>query len=232
MDTVELKVRKREKKGKGRARRLRASGEIPGVVYSSGREATPLAVYFADLKKALGTGSNVVLQLKFADSSGEEQYAVVKDIQTHPTKSEILHFDLHGVELDTEIEASVPVELLGSAPGVMEGGVLDHQLWEVNVEALPTAVPSFLEMDISGLDIGDQARVEDVRVPEGVRIVDDPQMVVVAILAPEMEEEEEEEEELLEGEEGVEVPVVGEEEEGEESAESAKSEEGGGGDSG
>ena len=227
MDTVELKVRKREKKGKGRARRLRAGGEIPGVVYSKGKDATSLAVYFADLKKALGSGSNVVLQLNFADASGDEQFAVVKDIQIHPTKPEILHFDLHGVDLDTEIEAAVPVELVGSAPGVKEGGVLDHQLWEIVVEALPTAVPSVMEIDVSALGIGDQARIEDMRIPEGVKILNEPEAVVVSILAPEMEEEEEEEE-LLEGEEGLEVPEVGEEEEGQEPGEDgAKAEAGG-----
>src|SRR5660398_115325 len=168
MDTVELKVRKREKKGKGRARRLRAGGEIPGVVYGKGKHAAPLAVYFADLKKALGSGSNVVLQLNFADASGDEQFAVVKDIQIHPTKPEIL------------------------------------------VEALPTAVPSVMEIDVSVLGIGDQARIEDMRIPEGVKILNEPEVVVVSILAPEMEEEEEEEE-LLEGEEGAKAEAGGEE---------------------
>src|SRR5680860_1030983 len=113
------------------------------------------------------------------------------------------------------------------APGGKVGGVLDHQLWEIVVEALPTARPSVREIDGSALGIGDQARIEDMRIPEGVKILNEPEAVVVSILAPEMEEEEEEEE-LLEGEEGLEVPEVGEEEEGQEPGEDgAKAEAGG-----
>ena len=122
-----------------------------------------------------------------------------------------MHIDLHEVRLDQVIQTQVAVEPFGESPGVKEGGALTLVLREINVEALPMEVPDRLELDISGMTIGDSLRVADVIVPEGVKILDDPEGVVATVQPPTKVEEPEVEEEELEGEEGVEGEAEGEE---------------------
>jgi large subunit ribosomal protein L25 len=130
---------------------------------------------------------------------------VLKDYQLDPTRAQLLHIDLHEVRLDQSIQAQVVVELVGESEGVKEGGVLSQVAREVNVEALPMEVPDRLELDVSGLTIGDSLRLSDLRVPEGVTLLDDAETVLATVTPPtrvELPEEvvEEEEAELLEGE--------------------------------
>ncbi|MCZ7662337.1 MAG: 50S ribosomal protein L25 [Thermoleophilia bacterium] len=206
MDTVKLPVMRREESGKGPARRLRKSGRLPAVVYSRGQETIPLSIDAAVMKTALSGGHNVVLELQYPDGKGKKHYAVVKEIQSHPTRHQILHLDLHEVDLRQEIEATVPIELVGDARGVVEGGVLDHQHREVTVRARPTEVPASLALDVSALGISDHSTVAALSPPAGVEILDDPQTLVVVIHPPRLAEELEEELEV-----GAEVAEAGEE---------------------
>jgi large subunit ribosomal protein L25 len=151
--------------------------------------------------------------------------SILKDYQQHPVRGGIIHVDLHEVRLDQPIQARVVVELVGEPAGVTEGGVLSQVNREVTVEALPMEIPEHLELDVSGMAIGDTLRLVDLRVQEGVKYVDDPEETVLAtvtmptrIVEPEPEEvegEELEEGELPEGEvpEGEEAPAEGEAEE-------------------
>lgn len=219
MDTVKLAVQERKEMGNGPSRRLRASGRIPGVVYGKDSAATPVTIAFDDFKNVMAHGHNVVLELdldakaRVARKGGKGKaaalYAVVKELQFHPVKRSLLHVDLHEVDLTVEIEASVPIELVGTAAGLIDGGILDWSYREVNVRALPNAVPQAIEIDVSGLLIGHHLTVEALGAPEGVVVVDDPETVVVALVPPQAEEVVEPEEgELLE--EPAEPEVIGE----------------------
>jgi large subunit ribosomal protein L25 len=137
---------------------------------------------------------------------------VLKEYQLDPVRPRLLHIDLHEVRLDQVIQSQVAVEPVGESPGVKEGGVLTLVLREVNVEALPMEVPDRLELDISAVTIGDSLRVGDIVAPEGVKLLDDPDAVVLTVTPPTKVEEPEPEEleEELEGEEGVEGEAEGE----------------------
>ena len=197
MDTVKLSIQEREQTGNGPARRLRAAGRIPGVVYSKGVEAKSISIAVGELKAAIvGHGHNVILELDLSDAAttakGKKkavpQFAVIKEIQNHPTKRHWLHVDLHEVDLAVEIEAPVAIELVGTPAGAEDGGVLDWEHREVVVRALPSAIPDVLELDISGLQIGHHLSVEALKAPVGTEILDDPQTVVVSLIAPRAEQ--------------------------------------------
>ncbi|MFH1834530.1 MAG: 50S ribosomal protein L25 [bacterium] len=221
METIKLTVREREATGDGPAGRMRAVGQIPGVTYSKGQPGTAISVDLVDLRAALAHGHNVVLELEFegaaktgkgkstkaAKAKQPARYAVVKAMQFHPTRRQVLHIDLHEVDLAVEIEAPVPVELLGVPVGVEDGGVLDWEHREVIVRALPGDIPSVLQLDVSELLIGQNVTVSALSAPVGVVIVDEPDVMVASVLAPRLEVEEPEEEV---GEELLEPEVIGE----------------------
>jgi len=220
MDSIKLSVEERQETGNGPARRLRAKGMVPAVAYAKGKEATPLSLSLEDLKAAMAHGHNVILELDFGKSAtgektkGKGRYAVVKELQFHPVKRYLQHVDLHEVDLSEEIEAPVSVEAVGTPAGLADGGIMDWERREVIVRALPGDMPSSLELDVTELVIGHHLNVSALSAPEGVTIVDDPEAVVLAMIAPKIEQivEEEEEEEGLEGEEeGAEPELVGEE---------------------
>jgi large subunit ribosomal protein L25 len=203
-DRLKLDVKPRESGGSAEARRLRASGMIPGVLYGDGKKAHPFAVEERTLRRALTAdhGLHAILDVVF-DGQKTAHHAVLKDYQLDPTRARLLHVDLHEVRLDRPIQTQVAVELVGESPGVKEGGVLTLVLREVNVEALPTDVPDTVPLDISGMAIGDSLRVSDLSGRDGVTLLDDPETVVATVTPPTRVEEpvvEEEEEELPEGE--------------------------------
>jgi large subunit ribosomal protein L25 len=223
-ERVKLKVQARESRGSAASRRLRAQGLIPGVLYGNGGEAHPFCIEERALRKAItgDHGLHAILDVVL-DGSQKEHHAVLKEYQLDPTRPRLLHIDLQEVRLDQAIQTQVVVELVGESAGVKEGGVLSQINREVNVEALPMEVPDRLELDVSLMVIGDSMRLSDLRVPEGVKLLDDPETVLATVSPPtKIEEPEVVEEELEEGElpEG-EVPE-GEEPEG--AAEPAESE--------
>jgi large subunit ribosomal protein L25 len=226
-ERIRLEVKPRDDAGSAVARRLRAGGMIPGVLYGGGKKAHPFAVEERELRRVLTGehGLHAILDVVF-DGQKTAHHAVLKDYQLDPVRPKLLHVDLHEVRLDQVIQTQVAVEPVGESPGVKEGGALTLVLREVNVEALPMEVPDRLELDISGMAIGDSLRVSDISAPEGVELLDDPESVVVTVTPPTKVEEPEveEEEEELEGEEALE----GEAEEGEEGAPEAEEGESGG----
>jgi large subunit ribosomal protein L25 len=226
-ERIRLEVKPRDDAGSAVARRLRAGGMIPGVLYGGGKKAHPFAVEERELRRVLTGehGLHAILDVVF-DGQKTAHHAVLKDYQLDPVRPKLLHVDLHEVRLDQVIQTQVAVEPVGESPGVKEGGALTLVLREVNVEALPMEVPDRLELDISGMAIGDSLRVSDISAPEGVQLLDDPESVVVTVTPPTKVEEPEveDEEEELEGEEALE----GEAEEGEEGAPKAEEGESGG----
>lgn len=218
-------VQNRSVLGSAESRRLRRRGLIPGVLY--GREQPiPISVPERDLRAAItgGHGSHAVLDVVV--EGGKSHSSVLKEYQQDPLRGYITHIDLQEVRLDQPIHASVALTLVGEPAGVKEGGVLTQVTNAVNVEALPLEVPTHLELDVSGLGIGDSIRLTEVRVPDGVTLLDDPEETVIASVAvPRVEEPEPtEEEEAEEGAEGVEVPEGAEEQAAETDAESGDGE--------
>jgi large subunit ribosomal protein L25 len=215
---TKLKVTSRAANGSREARRLRRSGRVPGVLYGGGGESLGFDADARELRVALAS-SGAVLDLSI---DGEKATPVVlKEAQRDPVRGQTVHVDLLRVRLDEAIHAVVPLELTGTedAPGVKEGGVLEHVTRELNVEALPTAIPESIVHDIGEMQIGDAIGLAVVVIPEGVTLLDDVEDTVVATLSPPRLQTEEEEE--LEAE----TELVGE---GEESAEGAEDAEGAG----
>ena len=227
-ERIKLDVKPRETGGSADSRRLRADGLVPGVLYGAGERAHPFAVEERELRRVLTGehGLHAILDVVF-DGQKTAHHAVLKEYQLDPVRPRLLHIDLHEVRLDRVIQSQVAVEPAGESPGVKEGGVLTLVLRDVNVEALPMEVPDRLELDISAMTIGDSLRVADIVAPEGVKLLDDPDAVVVTVTPPTKVEEPEEVEEELEGEEGVEAEgEAAPEAEGESEGESAGEEPG------
>jgi len=217
MEQVVIEVDQREESGSGPARRLRAAGIVPGVVYGPGRDTLPISVPEEQLHEALRTeqGLNVLVALRITGGeSDEEPTAIIKDIQRHPISRAPLSVDFQWISLTEVAIFAVPVQVEGLAPGVEEdGGVVDQVMRQVAVECLPTNIPDYVVADITGLQINDTIHAEVLHAPEGVEILVDPAETVVTIAPPITEEELEVRvpEELLAGLE--EIPVELEEEE-------------------
>jgi large subunit ribosomal protein L25 len=201
-----LNVKKREAAGgSSEARRLRAAGEIPGVLYGDGKAAHAFSVGERELRRVLtgDHGLHAILDIVI-EGSQKPHHAVLKDYQLHATRNRLLHVDFHEVRLDRPIQAQVVVELVGQAQGAVEGGVLQQPTREINVEALPMEIPDRITLDVSALMIGDALRVSDLAAQAGVTLLDDPETVLASVTVPTRVEEPEEavsEEELEEGEE-------------------------------
>src|SRR5687768_8245928 len=212
-ERVRLAVQSRDSRGSAESRRLRASGLVPGVLYGNGGNAAQFCIEERELRKAL-TGDHGLHAILDVVLEGQQKphHAVLKEYQLDPTRARLLHIDLQEVRLDQAIHTQVVVELVGDSEGVKEGGVLSQIQREVNVEALPMEVPDRLELDVSGMKIGDALRLSDLRVPEGVKLLDDSETVLATVTPPtKIEEPEVVEEELEEGEEGIEGEVPEEE---------------------
>jgi large subunit ribosomal protein L25 len=208
MPEYKLAAENRSEAGKGAARRLRASGRVPAVLYGHGTEPQHLSVDARQFGQALRTdaGVNVLISLEV----GRDQHlALAKEIQRHPVRGDFIHVDFIQVRRGEKVHVQVPVHLVGEAPGAREGGIVDQDLYQLNVEAEVTAVPEAVEADVSGLGIGDVLRVADLKAPEGAVILDDPEASVVSVVAPtvepEPEVEEVEEGEAAEAAEGAEA---------------------------
>jgi large subunit ribosomal protein L25 len=230
-DRPKLKVAPREEFGSRSTRRLRRAGFVPGVVYGGGSETRAFQVPERELRHLLATGS-ALFDLEFDGSKAVP--VVVKEQQQHPLRGQVLHLDCLEVRLDEEIEAETILDLEGTedAPGVKEGGVLEHVTREITILALPANIPERIPVDVSEMSIGDTLQLTDVRPPAGVEFVaENPEEVTVATLSPPRVEEEpepevEEEAELV-GEEG-EVPEGAEEAPAEEAPAAGGEDEGGG----
>ena len=212
--STKLDVRSRAADGSRAARRLRRSGRVPGVVYGGGGDAVGFDVDARDLRLALA-GSGAVLDLSVDGAKATP--VVLKEAQRDPVRGQTVHIDLLRVRLDEAIHAVVPLELEGvdDAPGVKEGGILEQIVRELNVEALPTAIPEAIIHAVGEMQIGETIGLDEVVMPEGVVLLDEVEEVVVATLSPprlqaEAEELEAETELVGEGEEGAEAEAEGE----------------------
>lgn len=202
-ESTALSVTQREPSGSRSARRLRRTGQVPGVVYGGGEDPLSFAIDARELRVALAH-AGAVLDLMVDGAKGSP--VVLKELVRHPVSGETLHVDLLRVRLDRPIQATVVVDLVGadSAPGVVEGGVLEQVTREITIEALPGDIPDTITHDISGLEVAGTLTLEGLTAPQGVTIVGDPETVIATITAPRLQLESDTEIE-------AETAVVGEE---------------------
>lgn len=199
-----LGVEIREESGKGAARKTRAAGRIPGVLYGRGQPTVSITLNPRELERLLQVseaGLNTLIDLRFPDSArADDKVVLVKEMQRDPVRGSLLHVDLYEVDLTQTVEVEVPIHLSGKPKGVEMGGVLEHPMREIEVECLPRAIPDAITVDVSELEIGDGIHVRDLVLPEGVKLLSDPDLAVAHISAPTVEEAAPEVE-ALEGEE-------------------------------
>lgn len=217
-DNVDLQAKERSERGKNAARRLRASGMVPAVLYGGDGDATALAVPDKIVDYTLHhMGDNALYDIDLGSGGST---ARIVDVQRDPVSGRLMHVDFAPVNMRERIEVTVPLHVVGDAPGAEEGGVLQQVAYEVHVESLPGDIPQELTIDVSSLGMGENLTLADVALPEGVTLISDPEEVAATVTVPtEITEEDLEaagvvEEEPEEGEpvEGEEVPEEGAEE--------------------
>ena len=195
-----LHVKKRDTRGKRNARRMRAGGNIPAVLYGHGGESISLTVVREEVASALRQGSRLF------DLEGDvAESALVREVQWDTFGVDVLHVDFTRVSAGDRAEMTVAVELRGEAPGVREGGIVSHMLHEVVLDCLVTEIPEVLRVKINSLKLGETITAADMELPDGVNLASDPAAVVVVCAAPVVEEEPEE----GEAGEGAEPEVIG-----------------------
>src|SRR5919206_597344 len=168
-ERVKLQVQERESRGSAESRRLRKQGLIPGVLYGRGKTPHPICIPERELRRVLtgGQGLHAILDVTL-EGQKTTHPSILKEYQQHRVKGGIIHVDLQEVRLDQPIQARVVVELVGEPVGVTEGGVLSQVNREITVSALPMEIPEHLELDVSGMAIGDTLRLADLTAEEGV----------------------------------------------------------------
>jgi large subunit ribosomal protein L25 len=188
MSEYKLAAEPRSETGKGAARRARANGRVPAVLYGHGMDPQHLSIDARDFTFALRTdaGANVLLELAVGR---RKHLALPKDIQRDPLRGDFIHVDFLAVRRGEKVNVQVPVTLTGESPGVREGGRIEQYLYHVNVEAEVTAVPESVEADISALAMGDGLRVGDLRVSDEVTITDAADSLVLSVASPAAAEE-------------------------------------------
>lgn len=212
MEGKTLATALRSERKKGAARRLRREGRIPGIVYGhQAPEAISIDAHeFSTKFKHISESTIITLD------AGEKSFDVlIKDYQEDVLTGRLLHIDFYEIEAGKSVTTHISVHVHGSPKGVREGGILEHPLYEIEIECLPKDLPEDIKIDVSELEIGDSLHVSDLKAPEGVTILTNEDQVVALVSAPQAEEVEEEEE--VEGEEGAEGEEAEEGESGEES---------------
>jgi len=203
-DSTKLSLNARDPEGSRTARRLRRSGEVPGVIYGGDGEPSHFSVDARILRNTLARSGAI---LDISVDGGKSSPVLVKDLQRHPVRGEIMHVDFIRVNMNETIQTTVVLELVGGddAPGVAEGGVLSQETRELNIEALPGDIPDAISHDVSGMQLNETLTLSAVAVPAGITLLDDLEETVIATITPptlEPVEEDIETETALVGESG------------------------------
>jgi large subunit ribosomal protein L25 len=186
---VKIKAERRSDVGRSAARKLKARGIIPAVVYGGKDKPQALQVSARDVDVMLShaSGENILVELEI---EGETRTALVQEVQHAPVGSNVLHIDFHAVSMDETLEAEVPLEAFGIANGVKNfGGLLEQSLRTLTVECLPRDLPDRITVDVSNLNIGDSVHVRDIQMPQGVVPKQQPDLTAFSVVAPAVEEE-------------------------------------------
>ena len=221
MATVSFNATARDTTGKGAARSLRSRGQVPAVIYGHDRDPQPLSLNARDLDRMLGNiqAESTVIEVTV---DGQTSKTLIREIQRHPIKRQILHVDFQALVAGEKVIVSIPIVLIGIPEGVrLEGAVLDQTLRELEIEVDPSNIPDHFELDVTNMVIGDSLHVSDIKLSEGVEVQNDPETSVAVVAAPRAVIEEAPAVEAVEGapEAAAEPEVIGrgpgDEEEGE-----------------
>ncbi len=192
MEILELKAQIRQGAGKGVSRKLRASGFIPAVLYGPGSNATSLSVRSEDLVDLLRTekGETGFIKLIIQTDGGTlEKLSMIKELQTDPVMHSLVHADFYEIRMEHKLTMDVPIHLVGQPVGVKLGGELHQFKRDLKVACLPALMPKFIEIDISGIEIGHTLRVAEVKLPEGIEILDSEDAQIISVVAKRAAEE-------------------------------------------
>ncbi len=192
MEKLVLNAQHREEIGKGSGGRLRAQGLLPAVVYGENKKSEHVTINRHDLQLLIhhGTGEGTIISLKIKGTkAAKEQKVLIRDIQKDPVTMYPIHADFYRISLTKKLKVEVPVRALGTPEGVKAGGILEYLTRTVEVKCLPTAIPRNFEVDVSELAINHSVHVSDLKVAEGVEILNDPETTLFTVLPPRVEEE-------------------------------------------
>ena len=216
MAQFSLSARIRDNKGKGVARRLRRDDQIPAIFYGPNAKTTMLSVSYRDLGGIIKqtTSENIILGLKIESESGiESRKVMLKELQIDPIKDTYLHADFYEISMDKELTVDIPVHLVNAPIGVQKGGILQHVKREITIICLPDNLVDSLEVDVSGLDIGESVHIRDIEIPEGIKTTQEDHLTIAVVVAPSVTTEEVEEIEEVEEAEDQKVEEEGEDKE-------------------
>lgn len=194
MEDKKLIAKKRSLEGSSNARRLRATGNLPGVVYGADRSPVSIEVDLHDFEQILHHHTSESLLIDISLEGEGDLSVLVKDVQHHPASSELVHVDLMRVQANKPISVDIALELVGDAEGVKAGGILDHTMHSISVECLPGDLVESFEVDVSALEIGQQLQVSDLNLGSKYKIMVDEESILAGVSGPQAEEEEEVEE--------------------------------------
>jgi large subunit ribosomal protein L25 len=186
MELQTINTQTRTQTGKGPARQARMAGQLPGVLYGENKDSVPLLVNAKELNGVLQgqQGEHALLQVTVEDAPDMNGPAMIKEIQHHPVRGHVMHADFMRISMDKKIHTLIPVKFEGHPAGIVEGGVLDHQLREVEIECLPLDVPEFIVTNITHLEIGDSLHVADLEPGDEITILTESDRTIAAIHQP------------------------------------------------
>jgi len=215
MEKRKLKVKLRDRTGKGYVKKLRKNGLLPAVLYGPHlKKSLPLQIDIKELRSFLSQSDKAkIITLEITDQKTDKQHnVIIKDSQRDLIKGDLQHLDFYAVTRGETVTTTVPISFVGKSQGEKIGGIVEHLVRELDLECLPKDLPSIIEVDITPLGLGDSLSVGDIKVPSGIKVLTHPQEVVVSVVSPVKEEEVKVEEK----EAAEEVEVVGKEKEIEE----------------
>lgn len=186
MAEITLNARKRDTYKELTLNQLREKGIIPGIYYGHGVENISLAATEINLRPIIYTTESRIINLTFEDNSSFN--CILKDVQFHPVSDKPLHFDLIAIKEGEQITIEVSVHITGNAPGVKDGGVLQHNLHKLQIQCLPSNIPSHIDVDVSELNVNDSIKVSDLKI-ENITILNDENSTIVAVVPPTVEKE-------------------------------------------
>ena len=185
MATANLSASARTDTGKGVARSLRRSGQVPAVIYGHARQVQPLAIDAKDLDRLLGSIAAESTVIELAVDGGRATKTLIREIQRHPFKRQILHVDFQELVAGEKVTVSIPLVLVGVPDAVrLEGGVMDQVMRELEIEVDPSNIPNHIDVDVSNLQLGHSLHVSDVQLPTGVTVIDDPETTICVVSVP------------------------------------------------
>jgi len=186
MSEINLKAKKREEYKESTLNQIRKKGVIPGIYYGHDVGNISIAATEIDLRPIIYTTESRIINLKFEDNSSFN--CILKDVQFHPVSDKPLHFDLIAINEGEQITIEVSVHIIGNAPGIKDGGVLQHSLHKLQIECLPSNIPTHIDVDVSELNVNDSIKVSDLKL-DNITVLNDENASIVAIIPPTVEKE-------------------------------------------